>query len=207
MNALTGIKKLSCFLAVILIPNFCYADAYKPSFISDIRTEEKDGGHIRLSDRSVEFTLSYQTSSSGIDKGIYAAHSPDNVRYMVKDSWEVLKQFLRSKSVPYEDCREDYNIHIFVVNKSVFSEPERFKAFFKKYNLQQTSLLGYYDSTLEIERNSVILVSDVSSYSNNALLAHELSHYWWDRMCLGSYFKNGSESFADQFQDYYEVQR
>lgn len=209
MNVLIGAKKLSCFLALLIIPNFCYANkgVYKPPLIADVETVKKDGGNLKLSDREVEFTVSYQLSSSGIDRGIYSTHSPENIRYVMKDSWGLLKGYLRSKGVPYEDCRQNYNIHIFVVNNSVLSDTDRFSLFFKRYGIYPTNLLGYYDSTLEIDRNSIILISKVNYHDNNALLAHELSHYWWDRMCLGEHFGDGSESFADQFQEYYEAQR
>jgi predicted SprT family Zn-dependent metalloprotease len=114
---------------------------------------------------------------------------------------------MRANNVPYKDCRSDYNIHIFIVNKSVLDDPSRFGSYFRNNNRQETSLLGYYDSTLEIEKNSVLLVANIDYRVNDALLAHELSHYWWDRMCLGRYWQYGTEHFSDAFQEYYEDQR
>jgi len=207
MNVTSRLKSASYLLATLIIPTLCYADAYKPSFLSDIQTVEQESGDIQLSDRSVEFTLSYQASDRGVDKSLYVHHSPQHVKYIMKDSWTVLKQFLRAKDIPYRDCRENYNIHIFVVDRSVLYDRGRFSDYFVESGIKSTVLWGYYDSTLEIEKNSVLLVANINSDINDALLAHEMSHYWWDRMCIARYWPSDTEDFADAFQEYYEAQR
>ena len=210
MNVLIGAKKLSCLLLVMLTPTFCYAeesDVYKPAYISDLKTVKEDSGNLMLSDRSVEYTVSYQAASYGTDRGLYSAISPSHIKFMIKDSWLVLKQYLGSRGIPYNDCREDYNIHIFVLNRSVFYETDRFGTYFETNNIRPTAILGWYDSTLEISKNSVIFISHISAESNDGLLAHELTHYWWDRMCLASHVRTDTETFADAFQLYYERMR
>ena len=58
-------------------------------------------------------------------------------------------------------------------------------------------------STPQIKRNSTILVTDIGRYLNEEVLAHEMAHYWWDRLCITSHVSGTSEQFARQFDDYF----
>jgi hypothetical protein len=126
---------------------------------------------------------------------------------MVKRTSVVMDSFLKERNVTIEDCRgSKYNLIVTVVSKDILQDDVRFRDFYKKRfgveKLVGRTLYGYYDSTPEIKNNSSILITDVGS-SNEEVLAHELAHYWWDRMCIGAKISGTSEAFAQAFDQYY----
>jgi hypothetical protein len=83
-------------------------------------------------------------------------------------------------------------------------DEERFAYFFELTGRDPIILYGYYDSTLEIERESVMFLTDIDSDKNNGIFAHELAHYWWDRLCVVKSWRDSPEAFAVRFHRYYE---
>jgi hypothetical protein len=51
---------------------------------------------------------------------------------------------------------------------------------------------------------SSIMLTDHGAWANEILLAHETSHYWYDRLCLGLAVGGGTEAFAQGFQTHYQ---
>ena len=147
-----------------------------------------------------------------------AVHSESNVKHVVSNSSRLMSSYLRGRKIPDGDCRGlTYNVNIFVVSKEVMMQDYRFKGFIQRrfgvsgfhgtaYNGMW--LHGYYTSTPEIANESTILVTDLSSVSlsksyNEEVLAHEIGHYLWDRLCVAAYTKEDPEFFATDFQNYY----
>lgn len=188
----------------VLIPSFVCAEPYQPKEISDLTTTEVYDGTLPLGDRHIEYTVSRQSDITNYSK---ENHSKEHLRYVVDGSYRLLKSYLSSRGVSNRDCRDDYNLHIFVVDKSVLYTPSRFEAYFKQTGNPYNTLWAYYDSTAEIEKNSIILLANIEGQDNDSLFAHEMAHYWWDRLCLGTKFSGGSERFARDYQSYYERNR
>jgi hypothetical protein len=198
---------LSLVFLSCLIPSSVFADPYKPPVISDVRTIEYSKQDLRLNDRSIDLSISYQVRHSNINDSLYESHNPEHIYYVINDTWVLLNQFLRSKNISSRDCRRDYNLNIFILGTEILFDSERFRAFFVEKNRPSSVLYGYYDSTVEIEKNSVILLTNVGRSRNDSVFAHELAHYWWDRLCIANHWQYSSENFALRFQDYYEDRR
>jgi len=187
-----------------LIPSIVFAGPYKPKEITDLSTIEVYDGTLSLGDRHVEYTLSRQ---SDLTNHSSSSHSKEHIRYVISSSYKLFRAYLSDRKVSGKDCRDNYNLHIFIVDKSVLYTPSRFEAYFRQTGNPYNTLWAYYDSTAEIEKNSIILLANIVGQDNDALFAHELAHYWWDRMCLGNHFSDGSESLARSYQTYYEKNR
>lgn len=175
--------------------------AYKTLVISDIETHTDFFSTDMTSGIPLRYSLSYQKTNESI--GLRSYHSNTMVKNVVRNSSNALYTFLKSKGLELKDCRgSSYNLNIFVIKKSLLQERERFRSFFHSHR-EGSVLYGYYDSTKEIRNNSTVIVANIKESLNEEILAHELAHYWWDRLCIASYSRETSEDFARSFQNYY----
>jgi hypothetical protein len=204
-------RKIGSFVSFgLLISIGCYAqdiskEPYKPKYISDVSTKVEDKGFLVLEDRRVEYTVSYETMGGEIPPSVYHPHNSDYITSLMKESWPLMQRLLSERRIPSADCRDNYNLNIFVLRNNTLQNWDRFPDFINgKTNFGNQVLYGYYDSTLEIEKNSAILVTDMGSILNEEVFVHELGHYWWDRLCVKSYTSIDSEIFATSFQEAYK---
>ena len=180
---------------------------YIPTHIRDLHFDTRAGGELPLDSRTLDYTLSYQSKQGEVNPKVYDPHSVDHVRALMLETWPIFTRFLRHHSIPGGDCRANYNLHLFVVEPSVLYDSSRFESYFKKANKPPSVLWGFYDSTLEIERNSIIIVADITSATNDGIFAHEFAHYLWDRICVARHWPKGSEDFAQAFERYFVRER
>jgi hypothetical protein len=165
-----------------------------------------------LGARTLHVTLLYQSHGGRPLRHLYASHPPHFVGQLVRRSSYVMDDFLAHRGLSVRDCRgTPYNLIIYIVDKSVLSNQKRFGDIYRDHpelamNYGQT-LYGYYSSTPLVDRNSTILVTDVGHTLNQEVLAHEMSHYWWDRLCLNARLSETSEDFARAFDDYFMNRR
>lgn len=177
---------------------------YKLPEIADVATTRGRSITIPLNGRSIKFTLMYQSQQGRPLLQIYRSHRPSFVERIVKQSSAAMDDYLRLKGVRVKDCRGTlYNLIIIIVDRSILSDPARFRGHLKTPYPRGQTLYGYYSSTPRIERNSTILVTDIGRHINEEVLAHEMAHYWWDRLCITSHVKGSSEQFAQEFDDYF----
>jgi len=207
MNIRGRVKRASVALLLLLIPTICFADVNKPVLISDVSTTTVRSETIRLSDRNIQYSISYQSNLPTIYSELYASHNPDRITYIIKESWILLKEFMDAKGIRYNDCRHTYNINIYVLDRSIMNDTVRFGNYFNYRGKPATPLWAYYDSTIEVEDDSAILVTDISENLNEEIFAHELAHYWWDRLCLANQWPNDTEHFARQYEVFYRERR
>ena len=181
---------------------------YKLPIISDVKTVVSTSKLVSANKRSVQLTLLYETRAGKPIPYILKAYSPRYVEEMIQKTSVVMDSFLKERGVTIEDCRgSKYNLIVTVVSNGVLQDNVRFRNFYKtKFGVEKLAgrtLYGYYDSTPEIQNNSSILITDVGAKLNKEVLAHELAHYWWDRMCVGAKVSGTSEAFAQAFDQYY----
>ena len=213
-------KDLSLFRLVLLLSIVssaiifgCNANAnsskkpsvYKMPLISDVDTAIY---FYKKPVSKVIVSLSYQLSDGVPISSIRNSHKPQFIERVAKNTERLIFPFLKNKGFYGEECRGyEYNLIIFVVSKSILQDNNRFRNFFMTaspgHSMEGHTLYGYYDSTLEIKNDSTILVTDVGGQLNEEVLAHELSHYWWDRLCVASKIKQDPEEFSREFQNYY----
>lgn len=171
---------------------------YKPKEISDLYFTTEIDEDIYLDSRVLDYSVSYYNSSV-----IYENYPIDDVKFLIKDFFSYLKRYLQKSGISTEDCRSNYNLGIFIIPNNIMYDKARFRDVYKMNSVPTMNFIyGYYDPTFEVDRNSTIVVSLLTRKDNAKLLAHELSHYWWDRLCLSNSFSS-SETFAHQVSEMY----
>ncbi len=181
---------------------------YKLPAIADVPIVTTTSTKMVLAGRVLNVTLQYQSHGGRPLAHLYTSHPPHFVTRVARASSQIMDDFLRQRGLRIRDCRGTvYNLIIIVVDKSILGDQRRFPDFYPENvggaGLYGQTLYGYYSSTPQIELNSTILVTDVSSYLNEEVLAHEMSHYWWDRLCIAAQVSETSEAFARAFDDYF----
>ena len=184
---------------------------YKMPRLSDVTTVIAAQSEVQAPGRPVQLSLMYQSDGQMPISQLVTVHSLKVIEHMIHRSSLLMNDFLRKQGIKVRDCRgEPYNLIVIVVSREVLEDRRRFPEFFGENDsalLRGQTLYGYYDSTLEIANNSTILITDINPYLNEEVLAHELAHYWWDRLCLAKHFKGSSEDFAQTFHQYYMKHR
>ena len=186
-------------LLLLLISITASAEPYKSKYITDIETNLQLDKTISLSSRSIILTVSYEEGSSSSRR-----HFPvDYLLRQIRLSESHILNFNRSLGLSTQDCRSNYNLNIFAVSNETMWEEGRFYSFRLRTNIGEERLIyGFYDSTLETPRENVLILTNVSSYENVLSVQHELSHYWFDRLCVQSNYSGSSESYALKYEAY-----
>lgn len=143
--------------------------------------------------------------ADGLDARAYAGANLF-VDALIDRTWDIVGDVLRGEDVWRLPCRSDsYNLNVFMVDALVLEDRSRFRHMYddpRMHVLPGHVIFGYYDPTPEIVNESLIVLGVGSVDAFAALGAHELGHYWWDRMCLeGRLVGWTSESFAGHVQD------
>tara|TARA_A100001011_G_scaffold389500_2_gene471112 strand:- start:5850 stop:6515 length:666 start_codon:yes stop_codon:yes gene_type:complete len=126
----------------------------------------------------------------------------------VQKSSELFMRYLDDLGLYYNQCLAVKNLDIYYISKSVMADSRRFNQ--NPSANKETQKVGHvlwalYDPMPQSE-SSVIYITDRGSYSEE-MLAHEVSHYWFDRLCIYRETTVDTETFAQKFQKYYMKNR
>jgi len=58
------------------------------------------------------------------------------------------------------------------------------------------NLWGFFDPGDYYANRYTILIANHTEYSNHTIVAHEVAHYWFERLCVSDDRKSSSEDFA-----------
>lgn len=111
--------------------------------------------------------------------------------------------FAKQNNLPLSKCR-DIKYDIFVVDRSAINDASRYPEIRNQVN----QVWGLYDPFPSNSGYTAIMLSENKNQEiNSILLAHELSHYWFDAYCWSPHWNGNSESLALAFQSYYINER
>jgi hypothetical protein len=127
------------------------------------------------------------------------------VHEVVVDASAQLFAFLAEKELSVSsECRSmDLNLH--QLSMEVLNDRGRFNEWQPQNRVPSDSSMNIwalYDPLFEDPSISSIYLTDHGS-SNVGSLAHELSHYWFDRLCIYRQWTDGTEAFAVEFEGWY----
>ena len=186
-------------LFVLIISSSAFADPYKSEYIRDIETSLQLEETVNLGSRSIILTISYEATSR-------SSRQYFPVEYLIRQiklSEAHIMRFNRMMGLSTQDCRFNYNLNIFAISNETMWEDGRFYNFRLRTSLREETLIyGFYDSTLEVPGENVLILTNVSSYENLLSVQHELSHYWFDRLCVQKDYSGTSESYALRYEAY-----
>jgi hypothetical protein len=105
------------------------------------------------------------------------------------------------------ECSPIHNLEIYDVDWSVLNDSSRFGVV---QNPSAYGMQGLYDPRLSEPGVSSVMITDHSksgtsrtTLARDILIAHEISHYWYDRFCFNNGWHGDAESFAIKFESYY----
>lgn len=161
----------------------------------------------------------FQGSVSWSEKVVFnKSVLPINYRfsYVKKDiSEDYIKNVLKKISaaiVVYADlygynqknCRLKSNLDIYYVTEDLINDRKRFNGFLNEGLSDSSKLWAFYDPVVERIDYAVIPFSNQGRWHTESTIAHELSHYWYDRLCWDMQWSGSAEAFAIKFEKFYE---
>ena len=169
--------------------------------LRDITFLKVDNVNVRQSNINLEMKIFYSKNTWNRE-----SYSKDFVKSVARSTIFHLKNFMKLKGLEIRACGlRPQRLHIYVVSSIVLNDRRRFSIKFleNKYIGNEPDLIGYYDPTHYDFRTDSIIITHVSDNRNNSLLAHEISHYFYNRFCINIQTMQNTEPFAVEFEDYY----
>lgn len=108
--------------------------------------------------------------------------------------------FAKEKNLPRMECVKDLSLEIYETSMKVLNDRNRFSFY---QNMTALPIWGMYDPRNFKSKTSTIVITDHGKKWNNLTLAHEVSHYWFDRYCWNNSWAKKPEDFAMEFEKYY----
>jgi|10_taG_2_1085330.scaffolds.fasta_scaffold26049_2 hypothetical protein len=181
---------------------------YTPKILNGVRLIEGESGSLSINDNRVDYTIIYQTYDGEVPApSLIRSHRPEYIASTFESASYGVISFLNIKGISTEDCRDNsFNINIFIVNKSIMRDRDRF-ARGLRLSPQQVpyEVWGFYDSTSFILNNSAIITGQIAMQYKDSTLHHEAAHYWWDRLCVKNSWSGTTENFATEYQRFYDA--
>jgi hypothetical protein len=199
-------RLIPIFLLTIFSASASYSSALEaevvPDEVGDISFLKYYDSKLQMSGIEVMISASYQSDQYS---SLTASISRDVLQSVIKNSWKEMSQYLSGRGVRIRDCRgERYNVNFFFVTKNEMNRPGRWDRFFEANpENNRTPIYGYYDATHDIPYNSAIIIREMPSSELTITIAHEMAHYWWDRLCLSRSISQTPEGFAQSFEREY----
>lgn len=201
------LAKLIASLFLFLFPISASSDAvpYRTAEISDLNFYVASKKSIYVD--SYNYISATVSVRYGINKDSYF-FSDYMINQGIIESWKILSYYLDSRGISKTPCRgNEYNINIFIIDFSLIIDKRRFSYVYGSPNINGGDdfvLYAYYDSTPNIDNNSMIVISQMYDPLNQENFIHEMTHYWWDRLCLSSRVSGyDTESFARKIEEIY----
>ncbi len=201
--------RLKIFVSLLLLfaqTSPALAEVYKPPVISYVSTQSVYEGVLELEGKSIEVSITYQTTNGMIDQTLFRSHSPEYIKTTIYNSWNLLRRYMTERGISTTDCRFDYNLNIFILNKSVLDNIVRHDGYVVNGSTATHGIDGLYDPTPKIPKESAIMLANITDSVNDIVFYHEMSHYWFDRLCVARTVSD-TEQFALSFERYYRRTR
>ncbi len=96
------------------------------------------------------------------------------------------------------NCDNKKDLNIYQVSFDMLNKPHYITS--KKETLG--SMWGYFDPMYSAYDEATIIMASHTYDSTHVILAHEMGHYWYDRLCVNP-FVIGSEEFAKKIENKY----
>ena len=175
--------------------------------------------HVNLTDKSFITSKRISVSKMGVelnmkifyDKATWDGNSYSEgfVKSVAIATIFHLNNFMINKNLKRIKCgQKAQKLDIYVLSRETLNDRNRFSiSLLENKNVAgKTILIGYYDPTHYDFDSDTIIVTDNSENRNNRLLAHEISHYFYNRFCIKTQTLQNTEPFALDFEDYYSKQ-
>lgn len=158
---------------------------------------------VTVEQRTIHYTLRHQRPT--IDPGV--AYPAPFVEQVMQSATRELFGYLGQEGIPISECSPSLHLDLYTIEYSVLNNHSRFADWGPENGVTDKTTFevwALFDPMKYDRSTSSIMLTDHGSWANEILLAHETSHYWYDRLCLGLSVHGGTEAFAQSFQAHYE---
>lgn len=108
-------------------------------------------------------------------------------------------EFAKKNNLSDNQCVILENLEIYKISTMMLNDKSRFPGWSNK---EAKEIWGLYDPRVDETGVSSIMLTEHGSRWNKITLAHELSHYWYDRFCWNQGWSKSDEQFALDFELY-----
>ena len=193
----------------ILLVGAAIATPTKSGYISDVETKLAYHRMLELSDRAVNLTISYEVNmgdsrTTALDlKWMEADHSVSYIKNHLYSSNLMLSEFNTGLGLPTSDCKQNYNLNVFIVSNTTMFDDNRFDSYLNKQGKSpsERAIYAFYDPTPRVAGDSNVVLSPIGNDRQDYLsIQHELAHFWFDRLCLAKHYSGTSEDYALEYE-------
>ena len=180
----------SVFSYLVLLSTSVFASDYRPVQDQPWKSCERNYHVAEYGEKLYSVSYSFCTVGGGI--------SVEDIRPQLKRSTQLIFEFAKSRGYKGEQCVANSKLEIYDVKLETLNDPGRFPAW---TNASPNGIIGLYDPRIN-DYNTSSLILTGSSDKWKLIFAHELSHYWYDRLCWNKYDPD-PERFAMDFERFY----
>lgn len=136
------------------------------------------------------FSVKYQICSKDLDV--------PSEQEIVSTTQKVF-DFASSLGLAHTECAPLEKLEIYKISTEMLNDRKRFS---KWSNQSLGKIWGLYDPRLDETGIASIMLTEHGDW-DKVTLAHELSHYWYDRLCWNKNWSKSDEQFALDFEKYF----
>lgn len=182
---------------LVLTPSIALSSDFDDRY-SDIKFNSGEAHAIAFSDSTREYVANY---SFYYQDRLY---NEERLRYLIELTLNALFKYVSLNNINYSECIEHNNIEVYQVSISDLNDDR------SRINIPVPvgrTVYGYFDPMLDDNSRSAIVITHspgrIGWGMNQSIVAHEMAHYFYYRMCLWSFSTVKSEDFALNFESYF----
>lgn len=201
---------IAAVLLAVLAPRFsgsAHADPYRSQYVADLPFVHLATSQLVRGSRTLEYTLSVQAREGTPIEELAKLYEPVIVHAQMTRVWALMEAFFEELGLPDVDCRSRFNLNIFIIARAQMFDEGRFLEYMRDANRMDIVIYAFYDTTPEVAGESAVILSSFDGKADEMSLAHEVAHYWFDRVCVSASTQESSELIATRFERYYRDRR
>lgn len=154
-------------------------------------------------------TQNIETDIYPVTYRVYSYDTVDNrteqrLGEIISTATSLLGSYAKGRGLPLDDCGGNQTIEFFIVPYSVLNDRGRFSEWpYENGAGSSSSNIVALFSPRRTESNIDAIMFTKDSFSRDHYVAHELAHYWYERLCWSSSSTVRTEPFAMGFESYY----
>lgn len=148
---------------------------------------------------SSNFVVNYGRAPFSVNYQICSYDNNVPTEQDIINTTQKIFDFASSLGLSHTECVPLNNLEFYKVNMEILNDKKRFS---KWSNQGAGQIWGLYDPRLDEVGVASIMLTEHGDW-NKITLAHELSHYWYDRLCWNKNWSKSDEQFALDFEKYF----
>ena len=120
--------------------------------------------------------------------------------YLLEASYKIF-MFIDTLGLIDRTCRGNLNLEVYEIDTATLNDHTLFTRW-QAANPSVQSIWALYDPRTEEVNVSSLMITHHGNW-DRLNVAHEMAHYWFDRLCMRSQYNQSTEDFAKSFETYF----